>query len=295
MSLSHNLQSPDILKTLPGMQPATLRALLIDKTRQWHHDHPAEATAIAGNLKRFGLSAGKPMVAQVCEHIALHYFEKLLPLCGAPAFFRSFINEFVDCDDAVEAVVEAQMQGKAILLTAAHFGGVELIVPALASQGFSVSAALRFQSAQFSQKARAHADLLAQSKLFGAISFIEVGKEGTAAALDMAAVIRKRGILLTVFDEKTDYCVAVKLFGVPMWGGAGLDKLIAFGKQDVVVFAAFMIREPANRYRLILQPVETEEANPVQQMYDHLQQMITLHAEQWYFLHEEIPFIAENG
>jgi hypothetical protein len=37
-------------------------------------------------------------------------------------------------------------------------------------------------------------------------------------------------------------------------------------------------------------PVDIHGENPIQQMYSNLQSVLEEHFEQWYFLHEEIPF-----
>ena len=128
--------------------------------------------------------------------------------------------------------------------------------------------------------------------VFGPIRFIEIGKPGTSIALEMAAALRRKEILISVFDERTDYSKPVTLFGKQVSGGAGLDKLIAFANVPVDVYTAFMIRLENYRYQLKLNKINTEDKNIIQQMYNNLQNIISSHCEQWYFLHEEIPFIG---
>ena len=75
-----------------------------------------------------------------------------------------------------------------------------------------------------------------------------------------------------------------------MYGGAGLDKLIYFANSPVDCFTGFMIREDCDRYQLKINPIDLSKSDIVQQMYDQLQEMVKNHLEQWYFVHEEIPF-----
>jgi lauroyl/myristoyl acyltransferase len=99
---------------------------------------------------------------------------------------------------------------------------------------------------------------------------------------------------MTVFDEKTDYSVAVELLGTGVWGGAGLDKLITFSGAGIAAFTAFMVRLPGGRYRLTLDPIDIGAGDVVAQMYRHLEATVRGQVEQWYFLHEDIPFVSGN-
>jgi lauroyl/myristoyl acyltransferase len=131
--------------------------------------------------------------------------------------------------------------------------------------------------------------------LTGEINFIEIGKPGTNAALEMAAALRKKEVLVTVFDEKTDYSIPVKLFGRDVWGGAGLDKLIKYTGSSIAVFNAYMIRTGPYNFELKLVEINVKSENIIQNMFTNLEQLVKDHLEQWYFLHEEIPFIDINS
>jgi lauroyl/myristoyl acyltransferase len=263
---------------------------MIDRTRGWYRDNRDGRGQIEENLVRLELDSAPATVDTVIDHVALHYYEKLLPLCTGAEKFRAFLDANVDVAAASAALIAARNTGKAILCATPHFGGVEFIVPSLAAGSFAVTAALRFTTEQLSESAHAHARAFAASGLFAPITFIEVGKPGTHAALDMAAVLRRKGILVSVFDEKTDYSVAVRLFGARVMGGAGLDRLVAFCGAQTAVFAAFMTRVDDTRYRLDLESVDGSGTAVVQAMYAHLESHVRHNPEQWYFLHEEIPF-----
>jgi len=290
MELSRYLQSPELLSSIASMHPDVLRDVLLGRTRQWYAEHADARQLIESNLHRLGSVPGTGINAFI-DHVGLHYFEKLLALCLGAEKFRSFLDTHVDTGRAVSMLETARSEGKAVLCAAPHFGAVEFIAPSLASRGFELTAALRFKTEQLSQAAHAHAQAFAASGLFAAISFIEVGKPGTHAALDMAAVLRRKSILLTVFDEKTDYSVPVQLFSTQVWGGAGLDKLLTFCGVPTAVFAAFMVRLSGGKYRLDLEQVRGEPNDAITGMYARLEEKARRHTEQWYFLHEEIPFI----
>ncbi|NLD99333.1 MAG: hypothetical protein GX640_05615, partial [Fibrobacter sp.] len=200
--------------------------------------------------------------------------------------------EHIDYQDALAQLNESILNQRGILLAISHFGAVEFLTPGLASFKLPLNTVLRFTSEQFSRIAEERAKTLQTSGLFGPIRFIEIGKPGTSIALEMAAALRRKEILISVFDERTDYSKPVTLFGKQVSGGAGLDKLIAFANVPVDVYTAFMIRLENDRYQLKLNKINTEDKNIIQQMYNNLQNIISSHCEQWYFLHEEIPFIG---
>jgi lauroyl/myristoyl acyltransferase len=258
---------------------------------EWFRDRPEESELIARNLRDLGLADDEGVVARIREHIVLHYYEKLLPLCGDPAYYHRFLADTAEVDGAVGRLTEAAGAGRGVLLAVPHFGAVELIAPALAARSLPVTAVLRFKTPELSAMANAHVRRMAESGLFREITFIEIGKPGTNAALDMAAVLRRGEILLSVFDERTEYSVPVKLMGRTVWGGAGLDKLISFAGASIDIHAAFMLRESLDRCSLHLRGIDPQGGNPIQQLYDELESMLAGHLEQWYFLHEEIPFV----
>ncbi len=287
--LSKYLQSPEILSNAAAIGSAGLRDTLLDKGAEWYKNHPDESALIRSNLAAFGLRCDDETVASVEHHIALHYYEKLLPLCGNPQWYRNFISENVEISDATAQILEAVQTGGA-LVAAAHFGAVELVPPSLSTTKIPVNPVLRFTTEKFSQMARERASAMESSGLFGHINFIEIGREGTMAALDMAAAIRRKEILLSVFDEETGYSTPAKLFGRTVQGGAGLQNLIKFARAPMSVFCAFMVRLPQGKYRFDLVPIPQSD-DTVSAMYAALERKLSDNLEQWYFLHEEIPFV----
>jgi lauroyl/myristoyl acyltransferase len=165
-----------------------------------------------------------------------------------------------------------------------------LIVPVLAIHHLPITPVLRFRSVHFSGLAHQRARDMAISGLFGSIGFIEIGKPGTAAALEMSAVLRRNEFLITMVDEKTEYSRKTKLFEREVWGGAGIDRLLAFTPGPVRVFTPAMVRI-ADRFRLELSEIPTDPPNRlIDLVYDRIHQTVRAHPEQWYFLHEEVPF-----
>jgi lauroyl/myristoyl acyltransferase len=290
MSLSKYLQSPETIKSIFGRSPDDARSLILDRGMTWLADHPEEAEIIKNNLISLGISFTEGLIVDIQEHIVLHYYEKILPLCGNPEFYYRFLNENVDVSE-IDTLKGALEKERGILATVAHFGGVELIVPTLALFKLPIHPVLRFTTEQFSKVAHKHAKDMEESGLFGPINFIEIGRQGTVAAMDMAAVLRRKEVLVSVFDEETEYSIPVNLFGREILGGAGLDRLLRFTNTPVAVFNTFMVRTGINKYRLKFIEVDISAENPIQVMFDNLENSIKEHLEQWYFLHEEIPFV----
>ncbi len=294
MSLSSCLQSQDILKTVCGSSPAYIRDYFIEKGMTWFQENPQETGVITANLSRFGIRYSAGLVHSIKQHIILHYFEKVLPVCIPIEKHHAFLSENVKMGNALEQLENARSDGKGVLLAVAHFGGVECIVPTLAMFRLPIHAALRYTTEHFSEMAHMQAAKMEESGLYGPIHIIEIGKPGSVTALEMAAVLRKKEIMVTVFDEKNEYSKPVKLLGKTVSGGSGLDKILRFTNTQVAVFNAFMVRGENHTYHLRLMPVDSESPDLIQTMYHNLEAVITENIAQWYYLHEEIPFITRE-
>jgi lauroyl/myristoyl acyltransferase len=292
MSLSRSLQSPDILALAHRFDPPALRSAMLERGRSWFAHNRAQQERIAHNLAAFGFDPDQALLDRTQDHIILHYYEKLLPLGGSPAEFARFIDTTIDAAEAIAMIQNAITPTSGALLATGHFGGVEFIVPALSRGALALTAALRFTTQEFSQKAHDRAGALSQSGLFAPIRFIEIGKPGVSAALDMAAAVRRGEALTSVFDERTEYSKPASLLGRKVWGGAGLDRFIAFTRQSVTVFAVFMVRTEAGTYRLDCTRIDPDNADPIDAMYRRLEELIRRTPWQWYFLHEEAPFVS---
>lgn len=293
MSLSTYLQKK-VFAADPGHDLSALKRLVLDTGKTYYRDHPDERRVLGANLRAFGIDAGPDVVDEVAHHILLHYYEKLIALFSTPQGFADYLDERVDDTRAVETIARHQADGRAVLLAVPHYGGVELVTPTFLRAKLPITAALRFQTEELSRNVNAQAEVMEDSSLFGHVEFIEVGKPGVPAALEMAGVMRRGGILLSVFDERTEYSIPVSLLGRQVWGGAGLHKLLAFSRAPHALCAVFMKRTDGERYALTLEEVPADHTEPVQALYDHLEAVLTSAPEQWYFLHEEIPFVADS-
>jgi len=222
--------------------------------------------------------------------VVLHYFEKLVALCGTPATLRQFLAHNVDAAAAVDTIKAIVNSGSGVLLATCHFGAVELVAPTVLMHGLPVTGVLRFATAQLSESVARKAQQLSASGDFGLARFIEIGKPGAIAAVEMAAVLRRAEVLLAVFDEETEYSKPVALLGRQVKGGAGLHRILKFVNAPVRVVCACMVRTGDASYRLEARELP-DNGNPVDGMYAHLEQILANHLEQWYFLHEEIPFV----
>ena len=287
MSLSSELQSKDIVTC---SDPCTQQELILERGQTWYTNHPHERNRIEHNLSLMGLESSTSMVDLVIENILLHYCEKLCGLCHTPQSFHSFLLGTTDCSAALPVLERARSRGEGVVLATGHFGAVEFIAPALAARGIDLSVVLRFTTPHFSQQVRARAEAMHRSGMFGRISFIEIGAPGTVAALEMASVVRSGGVLLSMFDEETPYSIPVTLLQRSLMGGAGLDKLIAFSRAELLVCPVFMIRMPGTAYVLDCTPLGNGESNPIQALYNRLEGHLATQPHQWYFLHEELPF-----
>jgi lauroyl/myristoyl acyltransferase len=290
MSLSKHLQSREILVAIASKTPDACREFILAKGWEWFSRHETERERIVKNLAAFSFTPSDALVEKIQEHIILHYYEKVLAFCGTPQTYSEFLKERVAGSEAVGKVKEALASGAGVVLAIAHFGGVELLAPVLSAHAVPLNIVLRFTTELFSQAVHAHARRFLESGCFAGNSFIEIGKPGTRAALEMAAVLRRKEALVSVFDEETEYSKPVSLFGRRVLGGAGLDRLLRFTGGNVRIFNAFVIRTGINRYSLRVMEIDAGSPDPVQDMYNNLHQVVINTLEQWYFLHEEIPF-----
>ena len=288
MSLSKTLQTPNILSMIVGKSFDEVKDIFMVQGKEYYAENPQESEEIKQNLASFGLPSDMDTVKRVQEGIICHYVEKLIPLLGTTAQFAEFIEKRVDFSQVKDLLTNALQNGP-VLIAVSHFGGVECIVHTLAYLKFTVNPVLRFTTQNLSDQFHSYEQLTRESGLFAPINFIEIGKPGVKSASLMLKVLHKNEILFTAFDEETSSSKPVKLFNRSVLGGAGLDRLLKFAGNNASVFNAFMIREGKN-YRLQLFPVDIKAENFIQQMYNNLQSVLEKHFEQWYFLHEEIPF-----
>jgi hypothetical protein len=56
-----------------------------------------------------------------------------------------------------------------------------------------------------------------------------------------------------------------------------------------------MVRLENDQYKLQLEKIDLTSKDILQQMYNSLKAIVENHCEQWYFLHEEIPFVDNQG
>ncbi len=290
MSLSKTLQSKEILSEIQGKDFTYIKERCTEIGMAWFDENPDEAILIRENLKGLGLPVTEEVVQAIKQHIIYHYAEKILPLAGSPKDFADFIDANVDTEEAERLIAEAATKG-GVLVATPHFGGVELVVPTIAKMKQKVNAVMRFSTPELSEKAQSYAKQMAAGGDFEEISFIEIGKPGVSSAMEMAAALRRSEVLFTVFDEETEHSATVDLFGKKVLGGAGLDKLLRFAGADVTLFTVFMTRTGDETFKMVLKPIDLSAENPVQQMFVTLEAALEKNLEQWYFLHEEVPFV----
>ena len=288
MSLSRELQSSEILSKIKGMSAGEITELFLAIGEKWYQNNIEESKLIGENLKSFQLD-NRTSIEEVQKNIVLHYVEKVLPLSGDFTKFSDFIDSCVDYKEAKQLLEDAGKKGGTVLATP-HFGAVELAVPTISRIGLKANAVLRFTTANLSEKAQSYAKGMEASGKFSPINFIEIGKPGTMSALEMSAAIKRDEILFSVFDEETEYSIPADLLGKKVMGGAGLDRLLKFTRYPVSVFNIFMVRTSEQKYKMVLKPIDVEAENPIQQMYNNLESILKEYPEQWYFLHEEIPY-----
>jgi lauroyl/myristoyl acyltransferase len=291
MTLSSFLLTSDFFESLPHKSIDELRSYIITKGEEWFDSCPEEAVVIKKNLQRFGIPHDNALVWQVQTHVLLHYYEKLLPFCLQPRDFHRYLMERVAMPPELAALKVCCGRGTGVVLAVCHFGAVECIGPALAAHGLGLTGSLRFSTRELSSAARGRSAELAVTGLFAPMEFIEIGGE-QPAALEMAAVLRKGGMLLAVFDEKTNYSVPVSLFKKQVWGGAGLDRLVRLAQAGAAVWSAFAIRNDNETYEVRLSEHSGTGPQLVQSLYHNLEAVCAARCAQWYFLHEEIPFVT---
>ncbi|MGM0443680.1 MAG: hypothetical protein ACQEQV_05780 [Fibrobacterota bacterium] len=290
MSLSRHLQSPEVLSDIRGRSFAEIKEIILDLGRQWYRDNPAETEQIRANLTGLGISFDEDDLEEIRRGICIHYAEKIMALSCSPAEFSRFLQEHVDWKDAQNTLASCADES-GILIATPHFGAVEFATPSLSRMGHRANVVLKFSTEQLSQSIRAYADRMEQQGDFAPINFIELGRAGTSGAMDMYAALRRKEVLFTVFDEETEYSRPVPFMGTRVLGGAGLDRLLKTAGSFTRVFTVFMLREEDDTCRMILKEVDLTRGDPIGQMYGYLEEILQNHLHQWYFLHEEVPFV----
>jgi lauroyl/myristoyl acyltransferase len=291
MKLSSHLQSTEFMRSLPGISREQLRNHILSEGSAWFSSHEEEADTIRKNCEGFGIPCNIDLIKEIQHHILLHYYEKLLPFCLTPEQFHSYLTERVVLPKEISTIKTNLAVKKSVLLAVSHFGAVELIGSSLAASGIPFTGTLRFATGTLSKAARQKAKELSESGLFADIQLIEIGAPSSSASLEMAAVLRRGGLLLAVFDEPTRYSTDVSLHGRRIRGGAGLDKLVAFMNGAVSVVVACMIRTDNETYKLHISELDSGSNGLIQSIYNDFEQVCLPLLPQWYLLHEEISFV----
>ena len=102
MSLSRYIQSPELLRNISGSNPEELKREVLDRGKRWYSENPGEVELITENLRKLEIPFTAELVEKIKINVILHYYEKLLPLCGGAEFYHSFLKKHVDCTDAAE-------------------------------------------------------------------------------------------------------------------------------------------------------------------------------------------------
>jgi lauroyl/myristoyl acyltransferase len=268
-----------------------VRDYVFSRGAAWFDTHHEDSELIRKNCAGLGLACDSVVVKEIQRHILLHYFEKFLLFSMTPQQAHAYLTQRVVLPDEIGILRKSLAEKKSVLVAVCHFGAVELIGPSLAAAGIPCTGTLRFATGMLSEATRQKAQQLTQSGLFADLRFVEIGTGPSAASLEMAAVLRRGGLLLAVFDEPTPYNIEVTLGGRRIMGGAGLDKLAAFMNNNLTVVSACMIRTGDETYKLLLSEHDGGKNGLIQSLYGHFERVCLPLFPQWYFLHEEIPFV----
>ena len=291
MTLSSHLQSREFLESLPGISRDELRDHIFEQGAVWFENHHDETDTIGKNCSALGIGCDASLIKDIQRHILLHYYEKLLPFSMTPEQFKEYLSQRVVLPGENRVLKKSLGDKKGVLLSVCHFGAVELIGPSLAAQGIPFTGTLRFATVALSDAARSKAGQLTKSGLFADLKFIEIGAGPSASSLEMAAVLRRGELLCTVFDEPARHGVEVSLFGRRVLGNAGLEKLVAFMNGAVTVVTAFMIRTKDETYEFRCAELKSAPEGLTQRMFGTFERECLPYLSQWYFLHEDIPFV----
>ncbi len=289
MSLSEFLQQEKLFDLASDGSPFQLKKEILRLGCIWFKDNPEQAELIKHNLHSFGFAANDQLIRDIQHNIILHYYEKFLGLCLKPDEFGTYLSDRIEGGEQIATLHHSINSGRAVFIASCHFGAVEFIVPYLSMQKLPVSAVLRFKTQRLSATVRQRADQMAAGGNFEKIGFVEIGKPGSAAALEMAAVLRRKEILLSMFDEKTEYSKPVEFLGNKVYGGAGIDRILRFCGSETDLYFAFMTRTEQEKYSFTL--LKADHHEPVKSLFSLLEKVAANNPQQWYFLHEEIPFV----
>jgi lauroyl/myristoyl acyltransferase len=273
----------------------SLKRIVTELGIAWYRAHDEEREIIIHNLETFGLDRSPSTVDAVIDNTILHYYEKFLPLTENIEGYAHYLKERIDCSAGIAQLRDSLASSRGICIAISHFGAVELITPCLASYTLPVNVVLKFSTEELSAAAQRQATIMEKTGKFSLVNIIEVGRPKTVAAMQMAAALRRQEIVLSVVDEKTPYSKPVELFGTKVWGGAGLDRMLSFANTPADLYAAFMVRESSERYHLEIHKIENTATDQISTVFTVLESVVKRHCEQWYFLHEELPFVMETA
>lgn len=294
MSLSGQIQSQAFFNSLHILSRNQLLGQIIECGNSWFDAHPHEIETIRKNCEFLGKPLTAELLKNIQYHIFMHYYEKMLFHLGSPEELHHFLRSCITITGPIDELQVLAKSNQGGIVAICHFGAMGLIGPALTAHGIPVEGWMRFPDELSATATSKRAEVLSQSKHFAPGNFIPIKNGGGAMALEMVAAIRRGAFVLSMFDQKTKYSTQTTLLGKTILGGAGLDRIARYASGDTPFYCCFMVRTGKESYEMRIAKIGPCQSS-VDQLYWHLQNCLTDHFEQWYFLHEEIPFVITSS
>jgi lauroyl/myristoyl acyltransferase len=285
MSLKDALQVRELVETVTKQSWSFGRAAVLERGLAYYDEHPGDVERIRQNLEHMGLDGSQGAVRASLEGVIAHYYEKLFVMTKD---FEAhwLIENRIDFGDALSPIEENRARGRGLFLGQSHFGGAYLLVPALMTRGLDVTFVALFPPPVFAML-RANIERYAARWSTGKVRLLNVAEEGALIAEIMMGALRAGEIVMNVFDENNAFSRQVSLMGRSLWGGSGMDRILApFGPEKVDVITPFMVRTGEDSFRLETEAHSLGSDDIVQDMYRSLGKRVSAHPDQWYFIQE---------
>ena len=233
-------------------------------------------TRVGENLALIWPDLPEPRVralqAAVCDNMG-----RTLAELYSPAEFKATVASSTLLGTGLEAILEAQAKGRAVILVSGHFGNHDIARAVLATKGFAVAALYKPQRNPYFDRHFAATIRAISEPLFAR------GRKGLA---ELVTHLRKGGMLGMLIDQHMNHGSPLTFLGHRALTALSAAELAL--KYDCLLVPVYGIRQPDGLHfnLLVEQPIPHSDARTMTQaLNDSLAAQVQAHPDQWFWVH----------
>ncbi len=208
----------------------------------------------------------------VCDNVG-----RTLAELYSPHEFKAVVADSPLLGTGIEPILEAQRQGRGVILVSGHFGNHDIARAVLAGKGMAVAALYKPQRNPFFDRHFAATIIAISAPLFPR------GRRGLA---DLVTHLKRGGVLGMLIDQHMHHGAALTFLGHRALTALSAAELAL--KYDCLLIPVYGIRQPDGlHFELLIEPAipHTDATQMTQALNDSLSAQVRAHPEQWFWVH----------